>query len=285
MTLVLFCLAYYLAAGLAVNLGYHRCLSHRALRLSKPLERALVTLGLPAGTPVQWAGNHRFHHRHADAALDPHSPVRGGFWHAHVGWYIGTPSARLCALYALGGPLRTLFDGFRRPRTNQQHNALARDVSADAYYRFMSRRAPFLSACVLHVVVPFGLASLVWGWRGIASLWLTSVLIYNVGDAIDSLAHLRGRRPDASAPHFARNNALLGVVALGEGWHANHHTFPTSACHGLLPRQFDWTWGVIRLLMRAGLASDVRLPEESSVREKLAGRSMKGCSEGKADAI
>ena len=270
MTLAIFCLAYYLVAGLAINVGYHRCLSHRSFRLAKWLERTLVTLGLPAGTPIQWAGNHRFHHRFADEARDPHSPVRDGFWHAHAGWYIGSRRGWLCALYALGGPLRTLFDGWHRPRSNQQHNRLAADVAGDSYYRFLSRPDPFLVACLLHVLVSYGLAYLVRGWVGVGFLWLTSILIYNVGDAIDSLAHIRGRRP-FPASHFARNNLLLGYLALGEGWHANHHTFPRSARHGLLPGQFDWTWGVIKLLQRAGVASDVFVPAESNVREKLSG--------------
>jgi fatty-acid desaturase len=46
-----FIVTYYLIAGLGVNLGYHRVLSHRSLKLPKWLERTLVTLGLPAGTP------------------------------------------------------------------------------------------------------------------------------------------------------------------------------------------------------------------------------------------
>lgn len=48
-----FALTYYLLAGLGVNLGYHRVLSHRSLKLAKWLERVLVTVGLPAGTPIQ----------------------------------------------------------------------------------------------------------------------------------------------------------------------------------------------------------------------------------------
>ncbi len=56
LSFALFALAYYVLAGLGVNLAYHRVLSHRSLRLPLWLERILVTVGLPAGTPVQWAG-------------------------------------------------------------------------------------------------------------------------------------------------------------------------------------------------------------------------------------
>src|SRR5580698_7310169 len=117
--------ACYLAAGLGVNLTYHRSLSHGALQLPKWLERCLVLLALPAGTPVQWIGNHRYHHAHTDTALDPHSPVHQGFWYAHVGWYFGSKNRILCVGYALAGPVRMLIDAWLRPRTNLQHNALA----------------------------------------------------------------------------------------------------------------------------------------------------------------
>ena len=269
MSLLFLGLAYYLLAGLAVNLGYHRCLSHRSVRLRKPLERVLISLGLPAGTPIQWAGTHRFHHSCSDEAADPHSPVWKGFWYAHVGWYIGSSSAWVCAVYALAGPLRTLYDGWNRPRTNQQYNHLARDVAADPYYRFISRPLPFFAACVLHVALFYGFVYWGWGWAGVALLWAVSAAIYNLGDSIDSFAHLFGRRA-FRATHFARNNFVLGYLTLGEGWHANHHEFPESARHGLLPRQFDWTWKVILLLRIMGLASMVNLPTKERVRRRLA---------------
>ena len=119
LALVIACAGYYFGAGMAICIGYHRVISHRSAVLSKGLERLLVTLGLPAGTPIQWAGNHRFHHAHADQADDPHSP-RDGFWHAHNGWYIGRKDVLPCVLYALAGPLRILFDGVHRPRSNQR---------------------------------------------------------------------------------------------------------------------------------------------------------------------
>ena len=99
--LLAYCLAHYIVAGVAV--GYHRMLAHRSFRLRRGFERLVITFGLPAGTPIQWAGNHRFHHVHTDGDLDPHSPVIGGFWYAHNGWYIGTRNGFICLLYALAG--------------------------------------------------------------------------------------------------------------------------------------------------------------------------------------
>jgi fatty-acid desaturase len=258
----LFALAYYQLAGLGVNLGYHRVLSHRSLRLPLWLERALVTLGLPAGTPIQWAGNHRFHHRHSDTALDPHSPVHQGFWYAHVGWYLGSRSVPLSVMYALAGPVRMLIDAWMRPRTNQQHNALAPDVAADRWYGCLSRPWPYAVAMHVHAAIPVTLAWWFWGGAGIAGLWVVLVVLYNLADAIDSVSHLYGTTLPGQR-NASRNGLVMGLLTLGEGWHANHHRFPWSARHGLLRGQWDWTWQIIRALRAAGVAHDVRLPRDA----------------------
>lgn len=276
--MLLIAVSYFLLAGISIGLGYHRMLAHRSVRFPRWFERLIITLGLPAGTPIQWAGNHRQHHATTDLPGDPHSPI-DGFWHAHVGWYLGTKQVLPCVLYALAGPLRTLFDGAWRPRTNQQHNKLAPDVAADPWFRFVSRPLPYLAFAVLHVGAWFGLAAWAWGLWGVALLWGLLVLIYNVGDGVDSVAHLVGDRPYPSALHRARNNRLLGLLALGDGWHANHHEFPHSARHGLLPGQLDWTWGVIKLLEWIGLARDIKLPAPGAVKARLGDTRRTGASQ------
>ena len=69
------------------------------------------------------------------------------------------------------------------------------------------------------------------------------------------------RRSDRKHSHDeSRNNAVFGVLGLGEGWHNNHHAFPTSARHGLRWWEFDASYWVIRALERTGLAWKVRVP-------------------------
>ncbi len=261
-SILIFVVVYYLLAGLGVNLGYHRVLSHRSLRVPRWLERLLVLVGLPAGTPVQWTGNHRFHHAHTDTPLDPHSPVQRGFWYAHVGWYIGTSNVFLCVLYSLAGPARMLLDAFMRPRTNQQYNYLARDVSADPFYRWLSRPRPYALFMLMHLGIAAGLAYWRWGIGGLAIFWITLAALYNMGDAIDSVSHMYGHRLSGQQD-ASRNSMVMGLLILGEGWHANHHRFPWSAKHGLARGQFDWTWQVIRLLRALGLAYVIRLPADA----------------------
>jgi fatty-acid desaturase len=260
--LAVWILGYWLLAGLAINLAYHRTLTHRSVRLWRPLERLLVTVGLPAGTPIQWVGNHRRHHARADVEGDPHSPLRDGFWYAHVGWYLGTKRVVPCALYALAGPLRVLFDGVWRPRTGLEHCHLAPDVAADPWYRFVSRPGPYLAFALLHLALTLGGAWALFGWAGFAAQWAAMVLVFNLGDAIDSLTHATsaGEGGQVEGPHgLARDGLVLGLLTLGEGWHRGHHEAPWSARHGLRPGQPDGIHAIIRALELVGLASEVRV--------------------------
>lgn len=144
-------------------------------------------------------------------------------------------------LYSIAGPLRTLFDGLIVPRTNQQFNYLAPDVASDPYYRWLSKPLVYFIVCCVHTVIFRGVSYSWMGPNGLWVAWFAYLMIYNLGDSIDSWAHLIGNRPYKES-HKAGNSFILGILILGEGWHANHHTFPSSAKHGLLPGQFDWTW-------------------------------------------
>lgn len=268
MGLFFFCLSYYIVAGIAMVIGYHRFLSHRSYKLKKWFEYLIITAGLPAGTPVQWAGNHRFHHAHTDDASDPHSPVIRGFWYAHNGWYINSTKPVICILYSIAGPIRFLFDAWNRPRTNQQYNYLAKDISANPYYAFISKPYPYMFAVLLHLIIPFSLMYNFWGFTGIFSLWFTLILIFNFGDAIDSISHLYGEQPYKKNDH-AKNNIFMSVVTLGDGWHADHHQFPGSAKLGFKKGRIDFSYQIILLLKKLGIAYDLKVTDIETVNKFL----------------
>lgn len=263
MALSAFCCAYYLAAALAIVVGLHRGLTHGAVKFRFGFGRLLLFLALPAGTPLQWAGTHRHHHASADQPDDPHSPWQGGFWHAHCGWYLGSPRPWICMLYALAGPVRILIDAWHRPRSNQQFNGLAPDVAADAWLDRFSRPRPYAAAMACHLL-PFAFAWATWGLSGLVALWLTLVVVYNSGDAVNSAGHLWGVR-DPEGRTQARNHPALAWAAFGDGWHANHHRFPDLARAGMGKEQLDIGWLTIRWLRRVGLAVQVRGREQAGL--------------------
>src|ERR1700731_52518 len=77
----------YLWHGLGTTIGYHRLLSHRSFKCSKPVEYFWVLGGYLGfqGSPIWWTAIHRAHHKYADTPIDVHSP-RYGLKNAYFGW-------------------------------------------------------------------------------------------------------------------------------------------------------------------------------------------------------
>ena len=86
-------LAWYWLTGTSVTAGYHRAFAHRAYEVSAPLRWFFLIGGAGAlqTSLLQWAVDHRNHHRYADNDGDPYS-VREGFWWAHMGWILCCPT-------------------------------------------------------------------------------------------------------------------------------------------------------------------------------------------------
>ena len=255
------------AAGLGVTLGYHRVLTHRAAKLNRVLEYFLVTMGSPAGTPVQWIGNHRHHHAVTDTAADEHSPRHYGFWVAHAGWYLHTQSTGLSVLYTFAGPLRMLFDAFWRPRTNQQYAHMARDIAADPYYRWLSTPFGYGVVQLSYLGIAYGLALGCFGLPFVVLLSGLHVVFYAIGDLVNSAGHLWGQRSFATRDE-SRDVWWLGVIAFGDGYHNGHHAFPSSIRSGLSPRQLDAAYRWCVLFERLGLARELRVPSEQELAAK-----------------
>ena len=91
--------------------------------------------------------------------------------------------------------------------------------------------------------------------------------MHHVTWSINSVCHLWGSR-DFESHDESRNNFIFGVLALGEGWHNNHHAFPTSARHGLRWWQIDASYWVIVAMKWVGLASKVRRPTREAMHAK-----------------
>lgn len=257
------------AAGLGVTLGYHRVLTHRAAKLSRALEVFFVTAGSPAGTPVQWIGNHRHHHAVTDTACDEHSPKHYGFWVAHAGWYLHTHSTLLSVLYTFAGPLRMLFDAFWRPRTNQQYVHLAKDVASDPYYRWLSTPFGYAVVQLSYLGGAYGLTFALFGLKYVVVLAALHVSFYAIGDFVNSAGHLWGIRPFETRDD-ARDVWWLGLIAFGDGYHNGHHAFPSSIRSGFLKGQLDSTYLWCRLFERLGLARELRVPTAQELAVKRA---------------
>jgi len=83
---------------------------------------------------------------------------------------------------------------------------------------------------------------------------VSTVLVYHATFSINSLSHLFGTRRYATDDD-SRNNFLLALITLGEGWHNNHHHYQSSANQGFFWYEIDISFSILRLaeLVRTGL--------------------------------
>jgi fatty-acid desaturase len=225
-------LAFYVITALGVGVGYHRLLTHRGFVCGKWLRRVLTWAGSAAlqGGPSRWVALHRRHHRHVDRAGDPHTPLEGLF-HGHIGWIL----------------LRDEQDGM-------DHGELVPDVSGDdPWLRVLDPQLMFVLPWLLTGAFCYAVA----GWRGV--LWGTlvrTVAMWHVTWSVNSVCHRWGSRPNQTRDESG-NVWWVGLLALGEGWHNNHHARPAVAVHGWRWYEVDISGYVIRLLARLGVARQV----------------------------
>jgi stearoyl-CoA desaturase (Delta-9 desaturase) len=250
----------YAAAGLGVTVGFHRLLTHRSFEAPTWVRSLLAILGSMSiqGAVIHWVADHRKHHTYADEDGDPHSPhtepgsgflgVIRGIWHSHLGW---------------------LFD--RKDRASARR--YAPDLRSDRAISFVDRW--FVAWILLGLAIPaiagFALSGGSLKAAATALLWGGFVRVFFLHHAtwsVNSICHLYGRRPFALEDE-SRNNWAIALLSFGEGWHHNHHAFPTSARHGLRRLQFDPTYAVIKLLELVGLARNVRRPNKKQIASKL----------------
>ena len=219
----------YLLRMWAITAGYHRYFSHRSFKTSRAFQLVLGILGSSAvqNGPLWWASWHRRHHKHSDTLDDTHSPTQGGFWHAHVGWFL---------------------DGSH----DDADLSNVRDLSRFPELRFLERHK-YLAILAYGVACFFigGAAGIVWGFV------LPTVAALQATMLVNSLAHVWGSRRYATSDD-SRNNGLIAILTLGEGWHNNHHESMTAARQGVMWWEIDATYYTLKMLSWLGVVWDLR---------------------------
>ncbi|WP_242344062.1 acyl-CoA desaturase [Anaeromyxobacter terrae] len=236
----------YLLRMFGVTAGYHRYFSHRAFRTSRPFQLILAVLGASAVQkgPLWWAAHHRDHHRYSDGPEDVHSPLERGFWWSHVGWILAR----------------------RHDETKLER---VRDLAGYPELRFLDR---------WHLAVPVALGGALFLAGGLpAFLWgfcVSTVFLWHGTFAINSLAHVFGRRRYDTGDG-SRNSFALALLTLGEGWHNNHHFYPSTAHQGFFWWEIDVSFYALRLLSAVGVVRDLRMAPD---RVRLAHRTAVGAA-------
>ena len=250
---VLVAVCLYLVRMFFITAFFHRYFSHRAFRTSRWLQFAMAVLGCTAGQrgPLWWSGHHREHHMTSDRPEDPHSPAHRGMLYSHTLWFLTRGSFPISE--------HRVRDWLRYPelRLLERMDWIPFVVLGIGCYAFgsaLGRHAPDLGTSGPQVFV--------WGFL------ISSVVLYHATYTINSLAHRFGRRR-YDTPDSSRNNVWLALLTLGEGWHNNHHYYPSSARQGFRTMEIDISYWGLRLLKTLGLISHLRPVPEKVLLESM----------------
>ena len=233
---------FYAVRMFAVTAFYHRYFSHRSFKTSRVAQLIFGLLGATAVQrgPVWWAAHHRHHHAHSDKPADVHSPVQHGFIRAHMGWFLSkkgfTPDLK-CVRDLMKYPELRLLDRF--------------DILVPVVFAV----AIFLLGVILQHTSPelgtSGWQMLVWGF------FISTIACYHGTYTINSLSHVFGRKRYNTGDE-SRNNWFLALITLGEGWHNNHHHYPSSCRQGFYWWEFDVTYYLLKVMSWLGIIWDLR---------------------------
>jgi stearoyl-CoA desaturase (delta-9 desaturase) len=246
---VICCAVLFFVRMFAVTGGYHRYFSHRTYKTSRVFQFVLAVLAQSSAQKgaLWWAAHHRAHHLYSDQQGDLHSPVRDGFWYSHFGWLFNDTSDT---------------DYSRIP-----------DLSRYPELRFLNK---------YHLLPPIALGVgtfLLFDWPGLfVGFFLSTVFTWHATFTINSLSHVFGKRRFATTD-ASRNNWLLAILTLGEGWHNNHHRFSSSVRQGFYWYEYDITFYILKVLSWLGIVWDLR-PVPQSVLEEGRSNDLKHGREG-----
>jgi fatty-acid desaturase len=239
--------------GQGITIGYHRLLTHRSFRTPTWVEHIFAILGICCleDTPVRWVVIHRMHHVDSDEQPDPHTPLVNFLW-SHMGWLM-----------------------YRNRATHSMSatEKFGKDLLRDPFYMKLEKR-PILQFYIVYIqLMIYFVAGFIAGWfyGGLASaiqlgvslvvwgVFVRTVAVWHITWSVNSLSHMFGYR-NYDTGEESRNNWLVALLTVGEGWHNNHHQDPSAATVQHRWWEFDISYYEIKILEKLGLASDVIVP-------------------------
>jgi stearoyl-CoA desaturase (delta-9 desaturase) len=210
-------LAAQLTGMLGITAGAHRLWSHKSYEAAFPVRVVFMLANSAAhqGSIYQWSKDHKMHHKHTDTELDPHS-IQYGFWYSHVGWIFFRKT-----------------DAFREASRLIQMDDLKKDTVVMFQHKYY-----FLLSNLFCFILPTLYGKYMWDSYSIGYLYfgvLRWILLLHATWCVNSVAHMWGSTP-YNPRISSRQSIVTSVIAVGEGWHNYHHTYP----YDYRASEFNW---------------------------------------------
>eukprot|EP00091_Calanus_sinicus_P003448 TRINITY_DN1361_c0_g1_i4.p1 TRINITY_DN1361_c0_g1~~TRINITY_DN1361_c0_g1_i4.p1 ORF type:complete len:343 (+),score=86.21 TRINITY_DN1361_c0_g1_i4:69-1097(+) len=233
-------------SGAGITMGAHRLWSHKTYKAKLPLEILLTIANSMAGenSIYIWSRDHRTHHKCSEKMGDPHNAKRG-FFFAHMGWLMVRKHPEVIR----AGKTVNMSDLEKNKLVMLQHK----------YY--------IPSFLICGFVLPTLLPYLLWGECLYTAYFMAVfryVLVLHITWLVNSAAHFFGTKP-YDKTIGPTENMLVSILAMGEGFHNYHHTFPYDYSTSEWGYTFNTTTKLIDLMAFIGQAYDLRSASSGTI--------------------
>lgn len=224
----------FLTVGLGHSVGLHRGLIHKSYKTSNTFQKVslylFVLTGL--GSPKDWLKQHYYRDYWQNRTDCPryyqyqHSLFTDFFWNLHLTFI---------------------------PVNNKRYNIPEKDLNNN-YLNWLSKTWSIhygLFAFILYLLL--GINSML-----IATSLRTAIIIlghWYIGYASHKYGYARHKIKGADESGY--NDVLLGFISFGEGFHNNHHSYPSSAKFSSKWYEIDFGWSLIWLLKKMNIIHNV----------------------------
>lgn len=205
------------------SIGMHRYFSHKSFDTTRKWEKVMAWFSVPLGigSPIQYARNHRTHHRTSDTPTDLHSPYNDGpiktalgLWAFHdVNWFMNKGSEGV------------------------------RDLLNDPTLRFIHNN--YYPIWYITII-----ATALIDWHITVYLLMLPSLWFHldVNGCVNTACHIWGYR-NYEIKDWSRNLKWVAWYMAGEGYHNNHHAKPHLYYCGVKRDEFDLSGWFIEKFM------------------------------------
>ncbi len=230
------------ATGMSITVGYHRLLSHRAFEANAFVRFMVLFFGAAAfeQSAMDWASQHRNHHRYVDTINDPYN-IKRGFFYAHIGWLV-----------------------FWAHDINHDN---VKDIQAMSFVKHQNDHY-VLWAIASGIALPL-LVGAAFGHFTEALLFAVMArltLVHHATFCINSVCHMFGK-PTFDLNGSARDHWFVAFLTYGEGYHSFHHRFPSDYRNAIRWYQWDPSKWMIAVLSKLGLAWGLKKTNEENIRQ------------------
>ncbi|KAF5276873.1 hypothetical protein FQA39_LY06424 [Lamprigera yunnana] len=236
---------------LGITAGVHRLWSHRSYKAKWQLRLFLTILQtLSFQDPIiDWARDHRVHHKFNETDADPYNAKRG-FFFSHIGWMFF----------------------HKHPEVKSKGKGIDfSDLYADPFLKFQ-KKYYFYIMPIMCFILPTFLPMYLWGetfYNSFTINILRYILTLNSTLAVNSVAHRWGTKPYDKSLNPSEN-LTMSLLTLGEGWHNYHHAFPWDYKTAELGKySTNLTTAFIDLMAKIGWAYDLKSASEEMIKRRV----------------